>query len=145
MKPKKASKQLRRKAKIEKEERKRKKRKRGQVYLTVYSLIEAMSRVSVRSEDGDPVPEILETDGGVDDQPLGAADAEIGVDEHDVACPLAGGLGWRWSHCDYQKRVSRRGSRGRTIQFGGSRFVEIVHLWLNGNLRFGPREIRTFN
>jgi hypothetical protein len=39
----------------------------------------------MRSKYSDLMPEILQTDGGIDDQTLGAADAEIGVDEHDAA------------------------------------------------------------
>lgn len=47
----------------------------------------------MRREDGDPVAQALQADGGVDDEPFGAADAEVGVDEYDVAFGRGGG--WR--------------------------------------------------
>lgn len=40
---------------------------------TIASLIEAMLGVAVASKDDDPVTAVLQADGGVDDQPLGAA------------------------------------------------------------------------
>ena len=51
---------------------------------TVAGLIEAMRRVAVRGEDRDAVAEVLQTDRGVDDEALGAADAEVGVEEYDT-------------------------------------------------------------
>jgi hypothetical protein len=47
----------------------------GLLVLTISGFFEAMRRVAVRCEDGDFVAEVLETDGGVDDEPFGTADA----------------------------------------------------------------------
>ena len=43
-----------------------------------------MCRVAVRSEDGDLVAKRLKTYGGVDYEALGAANAEVGVEEDDA-------------------------------------------------------------
>ena len=40
-----------------------------------------MAHVAVRGVDSDAVAEVLESDCGVDDEALGAADAEVGVEE----------------------------------------------------------------
>lgn len=43
-----------------------------------------MARIAVRGEDGDPVAERLQTNGGIDDEAFGAADAKVGVEEDDI-------------------------------------------------------------
>ena len=48
---------------------------------TIAGLFEAVVGVAVRSQNGDFVAEPLEANRGVDYQPLGAANAEIGMDE----------------------------------------------------------------
>ena len=52
--------------------------------LTIAGFIKAVTWIAVTSEDGDMVPSALETDCCVDHQSLGAADAEIRMDEDDV-------------------------------------------------------------
>lgn len=52
--------------------------------LTIAGFVEAVRRIAVRGEDGDGVAKVLQTDGGVDDEAFGAADAEVGVEEDDV-------------------------------------------------------------
>jgi hypothetical protein len=52
--------------------------------LTVAGLVEAVLRVAVRREDGDRVPAPLEGDGGVDDQALRPANAQVRVEEDGV-------------------------------------------------------------
>ena len=52
---------------------------------TISSFVKAVSRIAVAGEDRDAVAKILEADGGIDDETLGAADAEIGVEEDDAA------------------------------------------------------------
>jgi hypothetical protein len=64
--------------------RRREKKKR----LTVPGLIKAMAPITVRRQHRDRVTAFLQRDGGVDDQSLRAADAEVRVDEDD---------GERWS------------------------------------------------
>lgn len=56
----------------------------GQRGLTIAGLIKAMSRVAVRGEDGDFVSAFLQRDCGIDNEPLGAANAEIRVEEDGV-------------------------------------------------------------
>ncbi len=56
----------------------------------VARLVEAVLRVAVRGEDRHPVAAALQADCCVDDEALGAADAEVGVDEDYV---LGAGLG----------------------------------------------------
>lgn len=56
--------------------------------LTVASFIKAMAGVAVAREDDDPVSAVLHADGGIDDQALSAADAQVGMQEDDS---LAGG------------------------------------------------------
>lgn len=51
---------------------------------TVFHFIEAVALVAVGREDGNLVPEVLQPDSSIDNQPLRAADAEVGVDEPDV-------------------------------------------------------------
>ena len=58
--------------------------------LTIASLLKAMVGIAVAGQDGDFVTSILETDGGVDDETLSTADAQVRVDEDDV--PLGLGL-----------------------------------------------------
>jgi hypothetical protein len=58
---------------------------------TVASLVEAVLRVAVAREDGHPVPAALEPDGSVDDQSLGAADAQVRVEKDEVLLPRSGG------------------------------------------------------
>lgn len=47
----------------------------------VPAFVEAVLRIAVVREDDDLVPPLLEADGRVDDQPLGAADAQVWVEE----------------------------------------------------------------
>jgi hypothetical protein len=42
-------------------------------------------RIAVVGVDDDPTAAVLQADGGVDDKPLSAADAEVGVEEDDGA------------------------------------------------------------
>ena len=58
---------------------------------TISGLVEAVRRVAVRCENGHFVAEVLETDGGVDDEPLGAPDAQIGVEEDNAVLALLHG------------------------------------------------------
>lgn len=51
----------------------------------VAGFIEAVRRVPVGGEDGDGVAEGLEGEGGVEDEALGAADAEVRVEEDDAS------------------------------------------------------------
>lgn len=68
--------------------------KKRERQLTVASFVEAMGPVAVRGEDGDGVAQVLEADGGVDDEAFGAADAEVRVKEDDVLLLCAhGGFG----------------------------------------------------
>ncbi|KAL9032097.1 MAG: hypothetical protein Q9214_008111, partial [Letrouitia sp. 1 TL-2023] len=50
----------------------------------VAGLVEAVRRVPVGGEDDDGVAEGLEREGGVEDEALGAADAEVRVEEDDA-------------------------------------------------------------
>lgn len=50
---------------------------------TVASFIKAMARVAVAREDDDLVSAVLHADGGIDDQALSAADAQVGMQEDD--------------------------------------------------------------
>lgn len=50
----------------------------------VAGFVEAVRRVPVGGEDGDRVAEGLEREGGVEDEALGAADAEVRVEEDDA-------------------------------------------------------------
>lgn len=56
----------------------------------VTGFVEAVRRVPVRGVDCDAVAEGLEGEGGVEDEALGAADAEVGVEEDDVAAARGG-------------------------------------------------------
>lgn len=51
---------------------------------TIPRLIKAMPNIPVRRIDSNRVPQLLQRDGRVDDQALGAADAEVWVKEDDV-------------------------------------------------------------
>jgi hypothetical protein len=62
--------------------------------LTIARFVEAMSAVAVRREDGDFVPATLQRNGGVDDETLGAADAEVWVEEDGVLLLRRHGLAW---------------------------------------------------
>ena len=55
---------------------------------TVADLVEAVAAIAVAREDDDAVAALLQTDGGVDDQPLGAAYAEVWVQKHDCPGPV---------------------------------------------------------
>ena len=55
---------------------------------TIARLVEAVLHVPVRGVDRDSVPEVLQRDGRVDDQPLCAADAEVWVEEDDASLCL---------------------------------------------------------
>ena len=52
--------------------------------LTVAGFVEAMRRVAVGGEDCDAVAKLLKPDGGIDNEPLCAAYAEVGVEEYDT-------------------------------------------------------------
>lgn len=52
--------------------------------LTIARLVEAVLPVAVRCEDGHLVPATLQPNGSIDDQALGAANAQVGVEEHNV-------------------------------------------------------------
>jgi hypothetical protein len=53
-------------------------------WLTIARLVEAVPRVAVRGEDGDRVPAALQGHGGVHDETLGAANAQVRVEEDSV-------------------------------------------------------------
>ena len=71
--------------------------------LTVAGLIEARAGVAVGGEDGHPVTASLQSDGGVDDEAFGPADAQVGMEEDDVLFFLVGG------HCGVCERFYRTG------------------------------------
>lgn len=52
---------------------------------TIARFVEAVRGVAVRREDRHPVPQGLQPDGGVDDEALRAADAEVRVEEDDIS------------------------------------------------------------
>lgn len=54
-----------------------------------------MILVPVGGKDCDCVAVGLEREGGVEEEAFGAADAEVGVEEDDVAFWFGGGRGWR--------------------------------------------------
>lgn len=56
----------------------------GHSKLTVARFVEAVGGVAVRRVDGDLVPAVLQPHGGVDDEPLCAADAQVRMEEDDV-------------------------------------------------------------
>jgi len=72
---------------------------------TVAALVEAVRGVAVVGEDDDAVAALLQADGGVDDEPLGAADAQVRVEEDDgagaaaAAAAAAGGRRALRRHC----------------------------------------------
>lgn len=49
--------------------------------LTIASLVKAVVRVAVAGKDDDLVAALLQADGGVDDQSLGPANAQVGMEE----------------------------------------------------------------
>lgn len=61
--------------------------------LTISRLVEAMAGVAMGREDRDFVAALLQSDGGVDDEPLGATDAEVGVEEDDALGGFGGAHG----------------------------------------------------
>lgn len=63
----------------------------GSRRVTVAALVEAVARVAVVGEDDDAVAAPLQADGGVDDEALRAADAEVWVEEDDGAVVAAAG------------------------------------------------------
>ncbi len=58
-----------------------------------------MRRIAVRGEDCDGVAEVLQADGGVDDEAFCTADAEVGVEEYHVLFLLAHRIfcWWCWA------------------------------------------------
>ncbi len=58
---------------------------------TVSGLVEAVRRVAIRGKYGDLVAEVLEADGGIDYQPLGASDAQVGMEEDNAVLALLHG------------------------------------------------------
>lgn len=60
--------------------------------LTIACFIEAVSGVAVRREDGHFVPAGLQRNGGVDDETLGAANAEVWMEEDGVLLLRCHGL-----------------------------------------------------
>lgn len=65
----------------------------GDMGLTVFGFIEAMTGVTVRSEDGDAVTAVLQCDSSVDHQALGTAYAQIWVKKDYVLLLLLAGHG----------------------------------------------------
>ena len=93
---------------------------------TIAGFVEAVRRVAVGGEDRDAVAELLEADGGVEDEALGAADAEVWVEEYDaLALGHYGGCVWgRIGRTVGSFRVSLEGdgglARGRLHGWGTS-------------------------
>jgi hypothetical protein len=63
--------------------------------LTVAGFVKAVPRVAVRSKDGDLVSTALQRNGSVDDEPLGAANAEVRMQEDKVLLLLGHGGSYR--------------------------------------------------
>lgn len=51
------------------------------VKCAIPSLFKTMSRITMRCEDGDLMPPVLQAHGSVDDETLGSSNAEVGMDE----------------------------------------------------------------
>ena len=66
---------------------------------TISGLIEAVIGIAVGGEDDDVVALRLQTDGGIDDEPLGTSNAQVRVKEDDVLRHERGGEQGRGVRC----------------------------------------------
>ena len=74
--------------------------RKGQKEHTIPCLVEAMLRVAMAREDDNVIATVLQADGGVDHEPLGASDSQVGMQEDD---------GLLWRRCRFGHRRFRPG------------------------------------